>query len=69
MTPPDILQRLPRLDQFSPGFHDQLNNTLCEEEYKQCVPILQGDDLMWLVDYLDEVRRRATHPSPPLKPF
>jgi len=69
MTLHDILQQLRRPDEFSPGFHDQLSNTICGEEYKQIVPTLQGDDLIRLVDYLDEVRRPADYICPPLKPF
>ena len=30
---------------------------------------LQGDDLMWLADYLDKVRRRIAPPHSPFKPF
>ena len=29
---------------------------------------LQGDDLMWLVDYLDKVCRRVALPHSPLHP-
>lgn len=59
MTSSDILRHFQHLDKSSSGFHDELNNILCGEEYRQCVPILQGHDLAWLVDYLDEVRRRV----------
>ena len=51
------LQRLCRLDKSSPGFHDQLYNALYGEEYIQYVPRLQPDDVVWLADYLDTVRR------------
>jgi hypothetical protein len=50
-----ILQQLDRLNESLSGFHDQLRDLLYGEEYKQCVPNLQGDDLVWLVDYLDKV--------------
>lgn len=58
MSSPNLptLQRLYHLDRSSSGFHDELSNLLYGEEYQQCVPILQGDDLVWLVDYLDKVR-------------
>ena len=56
------LQRLHRLDRSSSGFHDQLSRVLCEEEYRQCAPNLQGDDLVWLVDYLDKVRCHVAIP-------
>lgn len=50
------LQQLHRLDKPSPDFHDQLCNILYGEEYVQCVPNLQNDDAVWLIDYLDTVR-------------
>ena len=59
-----VLRQLHRLNGSSPDFHDQLNKIHCGQEYKQCVADLQGDDLIWLVDYLDKVRRRvALHRS------
>ena len=60
------LQKLHHLDRSSPNFHDQLCNALHGEEYTQCVLNLQGDDLVWIVDYLDKVRRRVTLPYSPL---
>jgi len=63
-----ILQQLHRLDSSSPDFHDQFCNVLYGEEYVQCVPNLQYDDLVWLVDYLDKVCLCATLPNSPLKP-
>ena len=54
------LQRLQRLDRSSLDFQDQLSNILNEEEYAQRVSNLQGDDLVWLIGYLDEVRRHAS---------
>ena len=70
MSSPDspILQKLDRLSRSTSGFHDQLSDLFDGDEYKQCVPNLQGDDLAWLVDYLDKVRRRIIPPHPPLKP-
>jgi tRNA (Thr-GGU) A37 N-methylase len=62
-----VLQQLDRLDRPSSGFHDQLRNILYGEKYKQCVPGLQGDDLVWLVYYLDVVRCRVNLSRPPLK--
>ncbi|KAF9642913.1 kinase-like protein [Thelephora ganbajun] len=52
------IQRLHRLDTSSPDFHDQLCNVLYGEEYTQCAANLQGDDLVWLVDYLDKTLNR-----------
>ena len=57
-----FLQQLHQLDRSSPGFSDQLCNVLYGREYSQCTPNLQGDDMAWLVDYLDKVRRRVTLP-------
>ena len=50
-----FLQKLNNLDKSSPEFHDQLNNVLYTEEYIQCVTNVQGDNLTWLVDFLDNV--------------
>ena len=57
-----VLQRLPRIGTFSSDFNDQLIKVLYEEEYVQCLENLEGDDLAWLVDYLDKVR---SHEPPP----
>ncbi|KAF9643886.1 hypothetical protein BDM02DRAFT_3191091 [Thelephora ganbajun] len=56
MAPPThpALQQISHLDRTSPDFHGQLDKALRGREYRQCVPKLQGDDLVWLVDYLDE---------------
>ena len=51
-----ILQELYRLDVSSFEFHDQLNDTLDWVEDQECVSRLRGNDLIWFVDYLDEVR-------------
>jgi hypothetical protein len=58
MTSPSnpALQKLRDLDKSLSGFHDQLSNVLYGEEYARCVANLQGDDLKWLVDFLDGVR-------------
>ena len=63
-----VLQQLGRLNASSPGFEDQLCNVLYGEEYTRCVPTLQSNDLVWLVDYLDNVRRLVTLLHSPLKP-
>lgn len=66
---PPPLQKLRCLNKpLSAGFHDQLASILSAEEYKQCVPNLQGDDLVWLVDYLDKVRPCVALPHSPLSP-
>ena len=51
------LQGLRNLNRTSPGFHDQVCNALYEEGYQKSMPGLQGDDLAWLVEYLNEVCR------------
>ena len=64
---PPVLQQLRHLDKSSPDFHDQLRKVLYGEEYMQCVPNLQGDDLVWLIDYLDKVCHRITSSYSQLK--
>ena len=66
MSPPSspALQQLHRLDKSSSDFQDQLWNVLHGKEYIQCERNLQGEDLVWLVDYLDKVRRpRRSSPT------
>jgi len=58
------LGQLRRLDGSSPGFHDQLSHVLYGEEYKKWVSSIDGDDLVWLVDYLDKVRCHVAVPDP-----
>jgi len=55
MIPPDPLRQLHDLDRTSPQFHKQLRNFLCGDEYRDVVTGLQGEDLVWLVEYLDNV--------------
>jgi hypothetical protein len=68
MSLPPTLEQLDRLDRFSPDFRDQLINVLCGQEYVQCVRSLQGNNVVWLVDYLDMVRHRTALPHSSLKP-
>ena len=63
-----VFQQLHHLDKSSPDFHDQLCNVFYGSKYSKCVPDLQGDDLVWLVDYLDKVCRCVTLLHSPLKP-
>jgi len=63
------LQQLHCLNRSSSGFHDQLSKTLYGEEYQHCLSNLQGDDLLWLVDYLDKVFCHITLPPSPLMPL
>ena len=69
MTPPSTpaLQQLHHLDTSSPDFQDRLWDTLYGQEYVRCVPKLKGDDLVWLVDYLDKVRRNLALPHSRLR--
>ena len=55
MPPPSsqALQELDRLDKSSSDFDDKLYNTLYGQEYAN----FGNDDLIWLIDYLDEVCR------------
>ena len=57
-----VLQQLYHLTGSSSVLHDQLKIVLYGEEYQQSVQNLQGDDLMRLVNYLDNVRRRIAFP-------
>jgi len=66
---PPALQRLHSLDRSPPEFQDRLSNILYGEEYQKCVLNLRNDDSVWLVDYLDKVRRHVTLPFPPLRPL
>jgi hypothetical protein len=65
MSSPNLptLQKLNRLSRSASGFRDQLSDLLDGEEYKQCLPNLQGDDLVWLVDYLDKVLAVSSLPT------
>ena len=65
---PPALQQLHHLDRSSPEFHDHLCNVFYGEEFQKCVQNLQGDDLVWLIDYLDKVRRHVVLLCPPIKP-
>ena len=50
------LQQLRHLNRSSSKFHDQLTDVLHGEVYQQSVQNLDGNDLVSLADYLDEVR-------------
>ena len=56
---PPALQQLHHLDRPSPDFQDRLSNAFYGREYSQCVPNIRGDDLVWFVDYLDNIRCRV----------
>ena len=54
-----VLQQLRDLDTSSSKFHLQLSSALYRDDYTRCVTNLQGNDLAWLVDFLDDVCRYA----------
>jgi len=62
-----LLQQLHLLNRSSSTFHDQLSGILYGEEFKRQAPNLQSDGLVWLVDYLDKVRRHVSSPRSSLK--
>lgn len=65
MPPPDPLEQLRVLDISSADFPDKIAKLLCSNEYKQCVQGLEGDVLVWLVEFLHDVRLYVLH-HPPL---
>ena len=59
---PNALKQLHDFDRASPQFHKHLSNSLRSEEYRSAVPTLQGEDLAWLVEYLDSVSNQTIFP-------
>ena len=55
MNPPNVLEQLRGFDRASPQFHKHLSNFLRSEGYRSAIPNLQGEDVAWLVEYLDSV--------------
>ena len=62
MVPPGPLQQLYDLDTASPKFLKQLSELLRGNEYRNAVPNLQNEDLVWLVEYLDNVSPQIIFP-------
>lgn len=62
MVLPDSLQRLRSLDRVSPQFYEQLGDLFRGDEYRNAVQSLQGEDLAWLVEYLDGVSLQTVSP-------
>lgn len=60
--PPDPLRKLHDLDRASPEFPKQLVDFLRGHEYRSVVPGLQGKDLTWFVEYLDNVSSQTISP-------
>ena len=65
MPPCNPVEKLHRLNRTSSGFHNQLSGVLYEEEYGQWVKNIDND-MVWLVDFLDKVRRRTAFVHPTL---
>jgi hypothetical protein len=63
-----VSQELRRLDRSSPDFDSQLYDVLCQREYIQGAKNLGRNDLVWLIDYLDEVRRHIVVLRSPFRP-
>jgi len=55
MVLPHTLQQLHDFDKTPPQFHERLTNFLRGDDYRNAVSNLQGEDLTWLVEYLDGV--------------
>ena len=68
MGPPThpVLQQIYHLDRSSSDFHSQLNHALRTREYRQITLELRANDLIWFVDYLDNVRCHITSSYPAL---
>ena len=47
-----VLHKLRPLDTSSFDFDDQFRNSLHGEEHVKCLPSLEGDGLVWLVNYI-----------------
>ena len=60
------LRRLHHLDRSSPDFCDQLHDVLSEQEYAPNQKSFEQNDLVWIIDYLDEVRHGVFHLRSPL---
>lgn len=59
MSPPSsqALQELDRLDKSSSDFDDKFRDVLYRQEYALHEENFEDGDLVWLIDYLDEVCR------------
>ena len=62
---PSTSRGLGRLNRSSFDFHDRLMDAIHGDEYYvECLQDIEADDLVWLINYLDEVRYRfALSPS------
>ena len=66
MSPSNPLRTLRDLDRTSLHFRNQLVDFLRGNEYQDVVPSLQGGDLAWLVNFLDDVSLHNVSPHPAL---
>ena len=57
-----VSEELRSLDVSSPDFQDRLNDALSGKEFAERAAGLARDDLVWVVDYLDEVRHSVPLP-------
>jgi len=65
MSTQKVLKQLHGLDRTSSQFHKHLSSFLRSEGYRGAVPNLQGEDLAWLVDYLESVSLQTISPKSP----
>lgn len=63
MVLPNPFQQLRDLDTAQPQFRTQLIDFLHGDEYRNALPNLQGEDLVWLVEYLDSVSYQTISPT------
>ena len=63
MNTQKVLKQLHGLDRTSSQFHKRLSGLLRSEGYRSAVPNLQGEDLAWLVDYLESVSLQTISPK------
>lgn len=57
----DPLEELRVLDISSADFPSQIVEILRGKQYQGCIMGLQNDSLVWLVEFLDDVRPRILH--------
>jgi len=55
MSTHEVLKQFHGLDRTSSQFHKRLSGLLRSEVYRSAVPNLQGENLAWLVGYLENV--------------
>ena len=56
MSPSNSLEQLRRLETGSSRFPAQIASILDGTEYRDSIETLQDEELMWLVEYLNNVR-------------